>query len=154
RRRKSGLGHQSTGGNAAIDRGDRQRGRGQSLYPHRWDPTRRLDRHRGGSPSKGVGSRGSLFRRRADGAARRGALKKMLRVNLSEWALNHSSFIRFVILAVFLAGGFAFVSLGRLEDPVFTFRNMVIKVFWPGASAAEVDEEITHRLETKLQDLP
>src|SRR5215469_16377755 len=78
----------------------------------------------------------------------------MLHTNLSDWALKHSSFVRFVILAIFLAGGFAFVSLGRLEDPVFTFRNMVIKVFWPGASAAEVDEEITHRLETKLQDLP
>ncbi len=78
----------------------------------------------------------------------------MHRTNLSEWALKHSSFVRFVILAIFLAGGFAFINLGRLEDPVFTFRVMVIKLFWAGASAAEVDEEITHRIETKLQDVP
>jgi multidrug efflux pump len=78
----------------------------------------------------------------------------MVRTNLSEWALAHSSFVRFLIILIFIAGGFAFIALGRLEDPVFTFRVMVIKLYWPGASAAEVAEEITHRLETKLQDLP
>ena len=78
----------------------------------------------------------------------------MVRTNLSELALKHSRFMRFLILLVLLAGVFAFVNLGRREDPDFTFRVMVVKLFWPGATAGEVDEEITHRIETKLQDLP
>jgi multidrug efflux pump len=78
----------------------------------------------------------------------------MGRTNLSALALAHGNFMRFLVALVFLGGAFAFVSLGRREDPDFTFRVMVVKVFWPGATAGEVDEEITHRLETKLQDLP
>ena len=74
--------------------------------------------------------------------------------NLTELALRHDSFTRFVIMLVFVGGVFAFVNLGRREDPDFTFRIMVVKLFWPGATASEVDEQITHRIETKLQDLP
>ena len=78
----------------------------------------------------------------------------MLRANLSELALKHDSFTRFVIMLLFVGGAFAFINLGRREDPEFTFRVMVIKLFWPGATTSEVDEQITHRVETKLQDLP
>ena len=78
----------------------------------------------------------------------------MLRANLSELTLKHDSFTRFAIMLVFIAGAFAFINLGRREDPEFTFRVMVIKLFWPGATTSEVDEQVTHRVETKLQDLP
>jgi len=76
------------------------------------------------------------------------------RLNLTELALKHDNFTRFLIVTVFFAGAFAFASLGRREDPDFTFRVMVVKLFWPGATTSEVDEQLTHRVETKLQDLP
>jgi len=75
-------------------------------------------------------------------------------MNLTELALRHDSFTRFVIMLVFVGGVFAFINLGRREDPDFTFRIMVVKLFWPGATTSEVDEQITHKIETKLQDLP
>lgn len=75
-------------------------------------------------------------------------------INLTELALRHDSFTRFLIMMVFVVGTFAFVNLGRREDPDFTFRVMVVKLFWPGATTSEIDEQITHRIETKLQDLP
>ena len=78
----------------------------------------------------------------------------MRRFNLSEWALEHQSLVLFFMLALFAAGLFSYFRLGQAEDPEFTFKVMVIRALWPGASPAEMEQQITERLEKKLQETP
>jgi multidrug efflux pump len=74
--------------------------------------------------------------------------------NLSEWALHHRPLVLYLIVALALMGAFAYARLGQSEDPPFTFKVMVVKTNWPGASAREVEEQVTDRIERKLQELP
>lgn len=74
--------------------------------------------------------------------------------NLSEWVLKHRSFTGFMIALVVLGGLFAYYRLGQQEDPPFTFRIMVVKTLYPGATALEVEQQLTDRLEKKIQELP
>ena len=73
-------------------------------------------------------------------------------LNLSDWALKHRSFIVFIMAAVTLAGVASFFSLGRAEDPPFTFRTMIVQAGWPGASMDDTLQQVTERLERKLQE--
>lgn len=74
--------------------------------------------------------------------------------NLSEWALNHKQFIYYFIFIIFIGGVFSYQSLGRMEDPDYTIRQMIVSVAWPGASAREMEEQVTDKLEKKLQETP
>ena len=74
--------------------------------------------------------------------------------NLSEWALEHQSLVLFFMLALAAAGLFSYFKLGQAEDPEFTFKVMVVRVIWPGASPPEMEEQVTERLEKKLQETP
>ena len=74
--------------------------------------------------------------------------------NLTEWALNHKQFIYFFIALFFIAGVVSYKNLGRMEDPDFTIKQMVVAVAWPGATAREMEEQVTDKIEKKLQDLP
>jgi multidrug efflux pump len=74
--------------------------------------------------------------------------------NLSEWALRHQSFIIYLLAAIALAGALAYVTLGRAEDPDFTIKTMVVTAQWPGATAQEMEQQVTDRLEKKLQETP
>lgn len=74
--------------------------------------------------------------------------------NLSEWALRHQSFILFLIVALGLAGAYSYNQLGQAEDPAFTFKLMLVRTVWPGATAREVEQQVTERLEKKLQEVP
>ena len=74
--------------------------------------------------------------------------------NLSEWALRHQSFILFLIVALGLAGAYSYNRLGQAEDPAFTFKLMLVRTVWPGATAREVEQQVTERLEKKLQEVP
>jgi multidrug efflux pump len=76
------------------------------------------------------------------------------RFNLSEWAIEHQSLVLFFMLALFAAGIFSYLRLGQAEDPEFTFKLMVVRAFWPGASPAEMEQQVTERLEKKLQETP
>ncbi|TMG74859.1 MAG: efflux RND transporter permease subunit, partial [Betaproteobacteria bacterium] len=78
----------------------------------------------------------------------------MNRFNLSEWALRHQAFVGFMLVMLILGGVFAYLRLGQREDPEFTFRVMVVKTLYPGATAKEVEEQVTDRLEKKIQELP
>ena len=75
------------------------------------------------------------------------------RFNLSEWALTHRSLVLYLILVVAVAGVLAYERLGQSEDPPFTFRVMVVKTNWPGATAHEVEQQVTDRVERKLQEV-
>ncbi|WGS85616.1 efflux RND transporter permease subunit [Methylomonas sp. UP202] len=78
----------------------------------------------------------------------------MKEFNLSEWVLKHRSFTGFMLALVVLGGVFAYHMLGQQEDPPFTFRIMVVKTLYPGATALEVEQQLTDRLEKKIQELP
>jgi len=74
--------------------------------------------------------------------------------NLSEWAIRWPSLIVYLMLAAVFAGGLAFLRLGRAEDPVFTFRTMIIQVAWPGATLEDTLEQVTERVERAVQETP
>jgi multidrug efflux pump len=73
--------------------------------------------------------------------------------NLSDWALKHRSLVWYFMIAFMMAGLFAYLQLGRQEDPDFTIKTMVIQAQWPGASAEEVTRQVTDRIEKKLEEL-
>ena len=73
--------------------------------------------------------------------------------NLSEWALGHRSFVIFLMMAAMVAGAVSYATLGRNEDPPFTFRTMVVQANWPGATLEEQEEQVTERLERTLQEV-
>ena len=76
----------------------------------------------------------------------------MIGPNLSEWAINRRSLVVYFMIAAVLAGGLAFIHLGRAEDPAFTFRTMIVGAAWPGASLEDTLSQVTERLERKLQE--
>ncbi|WP_312516469.1 efflux RND transporter permease subunit [Massilia sp.] len=74
--------------------------------------------------------------------------------NLSRWALEHIPLTRFLIAACLLFGIMSYFELGQDEDPPFTFRVMVVRAVWPGATALQMAEQVTDPLERKLQETP
>ena len=78
----------------------------------------------------------------------------MKHINLSEWALGHPSMVLYLIIVLLIGGALSFLGLGRAEDPDFTFKVMVVRTQWPGATASEVEAELTERIEKKLQETP
>ena len=74
--------------------------------------------------------------------------------NLSRWALDHKSFVVYLMLVVAIAGLLQYGKLGREEDPPFTIKTMVVKTLWPGATTLETVQQITDRIEKKLEELP
>ena len=78
----------------------------------------------------------------------------MTRLNLSEWALRHRAMVAYLIVILMLGGIYSYLKLGRAEDPDFTFKAMVVRTLWPGATASEVELQITERIEKKLQEVP
>ena len=78
----------------------------------------------------------------------------MKSLNLSAWALNHRSMVAYLIIVLMVGGVMSYFKLGRAEDPDFTFKVMVVRTLWPGATAREVEQQITERIEKRLQDVP
>ena len=76
------------------------------------------------------------------------------RFNLSRWALEHPALTRYLMVALLVLGVAAYFQLGQDEDPPFTFRIMVVRTFWPGATAQEMAEQVTDRVEKVLQETP
>ncbi|MBP5996933.1 MAG: efflux RND transporter permease subunit [Azonexus sp.] len=76
------------------------------------------------------------------------------RFNLSDWTLHHRTLVGFFLLAIALMGIVAYGRLSQAEDPPFTFKLMVIRSFWPGATAVQVEEQLTDKIEKKLQETP
>lgn len=74
--------------------------------------------------------------------------------NLSRWALEHVSLTRFLMIVLLILGTSAFFQLGQDEDPPFTFRLMVVRAFWPGATAQQMAEQVSDKIERTLQEVP
>src|SRR5437868_9380286 len=78
----------------------------------------------------------------------------MHRFNLSAWAIAHRPLVLFMIIMLGVAGIYSYRNLGRAEDPSFTIKTMIVQVAWPGATAAEMQEQVADKVEKKLQELP
>ncbi|HEX5684380.1 MAG TPA: efflux RND transporter permease subunit [Ideonella sp.] len=76
------------------------------------------------------------------------------RFNISRWALDHAPLTRYLMVVLMVLGLAAYFQLGQDEDPPFTFRAMVVQVFWPGASAQQMAEQVTDKIERTLQEVP
>ncbi len=76
------------------------------------------------------------------------------RFNLSTWALTNQALVLYFIILTLIGGVLAYTHLGQSEDPPFTFKVMLIRGSWPGASAQEVEQQVTDRIEKKLQEIP
>ncbi|AVR96948.1 efflux RND transporter permease subunit [Pseudoduganella armeniaca] len=74
--------------------------------------------------------------------------------NLSRWALEHIPLTRYLIAVMLIGGMLSYKNLGQDEDPPFTFRAMVVQAFWPGATALQMADQVTDKLEKKLQETP
>jgi len=78
----------------------------------------------------------------------------MTSFNLSEWALRHRYLVTYFMLVIVVAGIWSYLRLGRNEDPDFTVKTMVVQAAWPGATVGDTLEQITDRIESKLQETP
>src|SRR6476620_1195017 len=74
----------------------------------------------------------------------------MRNFNLSEWALRNRSLVLYAMLVLGLIGAWSYKHLGQSEDPPFTFKAMVVRTLWPGASAEDVSRQVTERIEKQL----
>jgi multidrug efflux pump subunit AcrB len=75
------------------------------------------------------------------------------RFNLSALAVRERAVTLFFLIAIILAGTFAFLRLGRAEDPSFTIKVMTIVTAWPGATAQEMQDQVAEPLEKRMQEL-
>ncbi|MDI5933349.1 efflux RND transporter permease subunit [Halomonas kalidii] len=73
--------------------------------------------------------------------------------NLSALAVRERSVTLFLMVAIFIAGIVAFLTLGRAEDPAFTIKQMTVVTAWPGATAQEMEELVAEPLEKRMQEL-
>ncbi|MGG5871963.1 efflux RND transporter permease subunit [Pseudomonas peli] len=72
--------------------------------------------------------------------------------NLSAWALRNRQIVLYLMLLLAVVGAISYTKLGQSEDPPFTFKAMVVRTNWPGASAEEVSRQVTERIEKKLME--
>jgi len=77
----------------------------------------------------------------------------MSSINLSAWALKHPQMIVFLIILLGVGGMTAYINLGQKEDPEFTVKTMLVQAYWPGSSAGQMAEQVTDKLERKLQEI-
>src|SRR5829696_789310 len=102
-------------------------------------------------------SRSSMRASRSGSCKRfRSSLKEapMKRFNLSEWAVHDQALVLFLILAIGVGGVLSIRSLGRAEDPNVTIKNVIVTAIWPGATAQEMQNQVSDRIEKRLQELP
>ena len=74
--------------------------------------------------------------------------------NLSAWTLRHRALVGFLLALIAIFGVASYGKLAQSEDPPFTFKVMVVRTFWPGATARQMQDEVTDRIARKLQESP
>ncbi len=78
----------------------------------------------------------------------------MTSFNLSRWAIEHPALTRYLLVVLMVFGLASYFQLGQDEDPPFTFRAMVVRSYWPGATAQQMAEQVTDKIERTLQEVP
>ncbi|MEQ9106484.1 MAG: efflux RND transporter permease subunit [Limnobacter sp.] len=76
------------------------------------------------------------------------------KINLSRWALENQPLVRYLLAVFIFAGVAAFFSLGQEEDPPFVFRGMVVRAYWPGATAMQMGQQVADPIEKVIQEIP
>ena len=76
----------------------------------------------------------------------------MRRFNVSEWALHNRGLVLYFMVALAIIGSWSYLRLGQSEDPPFTFKAMVVRTLWPGATAEEVSRQVTERVEKAVMN--
>jgi multidrug efflux pump len=76
------------------------------------------------------------------------------RFNLSTWSLIQHQLVRYILIVLVLLGAWSYYKLGQAEDPAFTWRVMVVRTYWPGATAHDVEQFVSKVIEKKLQETP
>jgi len=76
------------------------------------------------------------------------------RFNISDWALRHRSLVVFFMIICAVAGVGSYMELGREEDPEFAINTMIVQTVWPGATTLDIMEQVTDRIERKLEETP
>ena len=77
-----------------------------------------------------------------------------MNVNLSLWSVRNPAVTLFTILVALAAGAYAYLNLGRAEDPSFTIKTMIVQAVWPGATAEEMQNLVAEPIEKRIQELP
>jgi len=75
------------------------------------------------------------------------------RFNLSALAVRERAITLFLIVAIILSGTYAFLRLGRAEDPSFAIKTLTVTAVWPGATAQEMQDLVAEPLEKRMQEL-
>ncbi len=83
-----------------------------------------------------------------------GSAARTQRFNISRWALEHPALTRYLLVVFMVLGLAAYFQLGQDEDPPFTFRAMVVRAYWPGATAQQMADQVTDKIEKTLQEVP
>ena len=76
----------------------------------------------------------------------------MRRFNVSAWALHNRGLVLYFMVALAIIGSWSYLRLGQSEDPPFTFKVMVVRTLWPGATAEEVSRQVTERVEKAVMN--
>ena len=77
----------------------------------------------------------------------------MSTLNLSALAVRERAITLFLIVAIIISGAYAFVRLGRAEDPSFVLKTFTVSAVWPGATAQEMQDLVAEPLEKRVQEL-
>src|SRR5438876_753715 len=103
--------------------------------------------HRSQKNEKSLPERGSSGPQVPDSAA-----KQFL--NLSALAVREKAITLFLLIAIVAAGIFAFLKLGRAEDPTFTIKVFTVAAVWPGATAQEMQDLVAEPLRQRMLHVP
>ena len=74
--------------------------------------------------------------------------------NWAEWAIKHKQVVYFFAVLTAVMGIFSYFILGRQEDPGFTVKQMVVSAAWPGATAKQMEMQVTDKIEKIVQTVP
>ena len=75
-------------------------------------------------------------------------------MNLTQYSISKQTISWMMVVLLVFGGVISFNGLGRLEDPNFTIKQAIVVTQYPGATALEVEEEITLPIENAIQQLP
>ena len=74
-------------------------------------------------------------------------------MNIARASIRRTAVVLFLCVATAVAGVAAYFQIGKLEDPAFTIKTAVVTVSYPGATAYEVEQEATSRVEDAIQSM-
>ncbi len=75
-------------------------------------------------------------------------------MDYSKWALDNRKLVNFLVLCLVVGGIFAYDAMSKLEDPAIKVKQAMVVTTYPGASAHQVELEVTDLLEKSIKEMP